>query len=109
MGFIGHNIRMLREANDMSQSDLARAVGKTRAAISQFETDANNPSTETIHAIAAALDVSVSAIVDKRIEYAFVRTVDHRENRMLESFGKLTDANKDVAIATVEALLKSQR
>lgn len=108
MGFLGHNIRILRESHNMSQSELADAIGKTRSAISQFENEANEPSTETIRSIAKALDVSVSELIDRKIIYAETRYVDARELRLREIFPLMTEANKSALVATAEALLKSQ-
>ncbi|MGR1083297.1 helix-turn-helix domain-containing protein [Olegusella massiliensis] len=108
MNFLGHNIRILRESQEMSQSELARAIGKTRSAISQFENGANEPSTETIRAIAKALDVSTSELIDRKIEYASTRYIDSRELRLKEIFPLMTEANKSALVATAEALLKSQ-
>lgn len=63
MGSIGQNIRKLREARGMSQTDLAKVIGKTRSAVSQYENDANVPRMGVIEDIANYFHVSKSEIL----------------------------------------------
>lgn len=60
---IGHHFRRIREACDMTQDEFAKLVGKTGAAISQWETGKSVPEFETfislmrrIHAIQSPVD-----------------------------------------------------
>jgi Zn-dependent peptidase ImmA (M78 family)/transcriptional regulator with XRE-family HTH domain len=52
-------LRAARELAGLSQAQLARKVGLTPAAISQFESAATRPSTETISLLSRELDVPV--------------------------------------------------
>lgn len=92
----------------MSQSDLARAIGKTRAAISQYENGANGPSRTTIEALATALDVRPSDITDAPIEHAHFRCSDSRDTEMHRIFGNLESRDKDALLAMAKALLESR-
>lgn len=53
-------LRLARELAGLSQSQLARAIGVTPAAISQFESSAARPSAETVMLLSQNLDVPVA-------------------------------------------------
>lgn len=57
--FHSSRLRLARELENISQSDLATRVGVTAAAISQFESGDANPSDKTLDAMAEALNVPV--------------------------------------------------
>ena len=55
----GKNLKQIRERKDMTQEQLAHAIGlKTKAAISKMEKDITNPNQSTISKLAKALGVS---------------------------------------------------
>jgi transcriptional regulator with XRE-family HTH domain len=51
------NVRRLREAKDLSQEELAVAVGIQKAAVSHIENQRGNPTLSTLEALAVALEV----------------------------------------------------
>lgn len=52
----GERVRLTREKNNMTQEDLAHAIGlKTKAAVSKIEKGITNPNQKTIAKIAKAL------------------------------------------------------
>lgn len=57
MDFQPARLRLARELREHSQADLARAVGVTPAAVSQFETGSTRPSTELTQRMAVALSM----------------------------------------------------
>jgi transcriptional regulator with XRE-family HTH domain len=52
---VAHNVRHLREALGLSQTELARRAGVSKAAVSQLEAGTSNPTVETVWALAQAL------------------------------------------------------
>lgn len=56
---IGSNIRMIRNAIGISQTELANRAGSEKSAISRYENGTQRPSLETLMRIADALDVDV--------------------------------------------------
>ena len=64
MPTIGENIKELRLKAGWSQGDLARRIGKTRAAISQYEADTYAPRMGVIEDLAAVFGVSKSVILE---------------------------------------------
>lgn len=74
-------MKVLRQQRDISQSDLARSVGCSRAYISQLETGSKDASSELTSRIASALGVDVSELTDNEIHPQVGRIVRvHRVN-----------------------------
>ena len=65
-GHIGVTIRKLREARNLTQDQLAAAVGMMRSNISHIEAAKHRPTLETLEKIAKALKVSVADLVARR-------------------------------------------
>jgi transcriptional regulator with XRE-family HTH domain len=61
---LGSKIKRLREANNWSQSELTRAAGLTHGLVSRLEDGTGNPSLKTLAAIAKALDVTISELLN---------------------------------------------
>jgi transcriptional regulator with XRE-family HTH domain len=59
------NLRRLRIAREVSLSQLARATGMSKATLSGIENGRANPTVETLAALAAALRVSVTELLDE--------------------------------------------
>lgn len=72
---LGSNIRYYREILGMSQSELARRIGKTPGAISQYEADKVHPRMPILETIADALDVPTYRLLGTVPEtvYAVIR------------------------------------
>ena len=63
---VGATIRKLREAQGITQEDLAGAVGMMRNNISRIEAAKHRPTLETLERIAKALNVSVVDLIVPR-------------------------------------------
>lgn len=61
---LGTLIRQRRKARDWSQEDLAHRAGLDRSYVSGIERGVRNPTIETLHKIASALELTVSELVD---------------------------------------------
>jgi transcriptional regulator with XRE-family HTH domain len=61
---LGRIVRKLREARDITQVELAKAVGVTQAYIAKLESGAKvNPSLSVLTGLALALDVQVADLL----------------------------------------------
>ena len=61
---VGARIRAARQAHGWTQDDLAIAVGVSRSAVAQWETDRAGQIRANISRIAAALDLPVALLLD---------------------------------------------
>jgi transcriptional regulator with XRE-family HTH domain len=59
------NLRRLRIARRVSLSELARATGMSKATLSSVESGRSNPTIETLAALAAALQVSLTELLEE--------------------------------------------
>jgi len=60
---VGRRVRELRERRDMSLSELARRAAVGKATLSGLEAGTRNPTLDTLHAVAAALDLPLTALL----------------------------------------------
>jgi len=61
---IAHSLRTERERAGLSLTELARRAGLAKSTLSQLESATGNPSVETLWALAVALDVPFSRLVE---------------------------------------------
>ena len=61
---IAQNIRRLRERKGVTQEELAKAIGMSRPAVTQWETGWSQPRMGTVEKLAAFFGVSKSEIID---------------------------------------------
>ena len=59
---LGHQVRMLRRERDLSVADLGSAAGISPGMVSKIENGAISPSLSSISALAAALNVPITAL-----------------------------------------------
>lgn len=60
---LGRNLKRIRAGKNMSQGDIARALGVDRGYISNIENGKRNPTLATITKLAEALKVSVDELL----------------------------------------------
>lgn len=61
---LAHKIRELRRSTDLTQSQLGTRAGVAQRVIHDIENERGNPTIETLNALAMALNVSVTALID---------------------------------------------
>ena len=97
MASIGENIKRLRLENGWSQSDLASRIGKSRAAISQYESGETTPRMGVIENLASVFGVKKREIVESQVTYAIVSFGDdltEDEQELVRSYRKLSPKGK---------------
>lgn len=104
MGDIGQNIRRMRERADMSQEELAVKIGKTRSAVSQYESGRIIPRMGVIEDIADLFNVDKSEIVESRVEYSMIRAPRSEEETFLEKFRALDKTDQKLVMQLMDRL-----
>ena len=99
MSNIGENIRNLREKNGMSQSELADKIGKSRAAVSQYEHGETIPRMGVIEDMARIFGVKKSAIIESNVEYGFIHIPTDEEQELIDLYRKLPNKGKQALLA----------
>ncbi|MCK1294518.1 MULTISPECIES: helix-turn-helix transcriptional regulator [unclassified Bradyrhizobium] len=62
---LGENVKRLRKRLDLSQADLARAIGTDQSAIGLIETRRANPTVRTVEKLAAVLKTTVVDLLSR--------------------------------------------
>jgi XRE family transcriptional regulator, regulator of sulfur utilization len=62
-GEVGRRVRELRERRGMSLSELARRAALGKATLSGLEAGTRNPTLDTLHSVAAALDLPLTTLL----------------------------------------------
>lgn len=84
---IGLRIRKYREANNMSQKELAKKIGVSNSRVSNWEQGINRPDVDFLASICKALNVSPSELLDIRLSDDELN--DH-ERKLIMSYRKHT-------------------
>ena len=79
----GARIRVARQALGMTQDDLARAVGVSRSAVAQWETDRAGQVRGNLSRVAAVLGVSVGYLIQGGTQSASDSTAEDAVERAL--------------------------
>lgn len=87
MGTFAENLRYYREKAELSQKELAKAIGVSVAAYNKYETRGNEPKIDILIKLANALNVDVNTLVGFR-QTAEEILIDH-EGRCPEYFNRL--------------------
>lgn len=97
MATIGQMIKMLRKEKGLTQKELGDKIGVSAVTITRYENEQRYPDIKTVKALAGALDVSVSQIVDVDLataefhpelkQFKPPRPLDDIFDELLESLG----------------------
>ena len=85
---IGVNIRNLREERNLTQEQVAEALGVTFQAVSSWERDEYNPDTEKLVKLAELFEVSVSSIVEEKKPFKTKEAIYNWEH--MKTYVKIT-------------------
>jgi transcriptional regulator with XRE-family HTH domain len=100
MGSIGENIKQLRIERGMSQEQLAQAIGKSRSAISQYETDVNMPRMGVIEDLASVFLVEKLAILGDGYKS---KELSYEERQLIDLYRNMDDSHRSTLLETARA------
>ena len=102
---IGSNIRNLRTQAGMSQARFAERIGKTRSAVSYYESDTIIPRMGVISKMCDVLGCDIYDIIG-HVEYAVVNIPNAQENELLELFRKLDEPQQQALLSVARAMVQ---
>lgn len=97
MGTIGQNIKRFREMNGLSMNQLAKLIGKSRSAISQYELGQAVPRMGTIEDLARVFGVSKMEILNEGEDGNVALTLDERE--LVDLYRTLSQKGRHAVLA----------
>ena len=92
---IGLRIRKFREANNMTQKQLADKIGVTGSRVSNWEQGVHRPDVDILANICTALNVSPSELLDIHIN---INELSAHEQKLITAYRKHTDLQRAVNI-----------
>lgn len=92
---IGLRIRKFREANNMTQKQLADKIGVTGSRVSNWEQGVHRPDVDILANICTALNVSPSELLDIHLS---THELSAHEQKLITAYRKHTDLQRAVNI-----------
>ena len=92
---IGLRIRKFREANNMTQKQLADKIGVTGSRVSNWEQGVHRPDVDILANICTALNVSPSELLDILIN---INELSAHEQKLITAYRQHTDLQRAVNI-----------
>ena len=113
---IRDKIKKLREENDVTQADLATAIGVTTSAVSAWEKGINEPRMGAVHKIAQYFNVTKSYLVndedspiydEKAIMIAekLIKYENQELAQLMDKISKMDQKEKDKIIKVIKTII----
>ena len=99
---LGDKMKELLEQNDMTQKELAEALGFTPAALGNYIRNVREPDYNTLIKIAEYFHVSV----DTLLNHNYDRELNNDEKILLSLFRSMTQEQKEIYLAQGKAINK---
>ena len=111
----GEKLQKLRKSRNMTQYDLAKAIGASQNTVSQYEHDARNPSFDALNVIAKFFNVPVSSLMpSESFDSELIQQVAdsiHKNPKLGLLFDRarfMTESDLDAVLTVVNAISKER-
>lgn len=98
---IGQRLKEARRAANMTQTELAEAVGVTNGAIGNYETDVSSPKEPILIRLMEVLHVDANYLYQDYIQFEMKLSAD--EKRLVDLYRGANDQARGDAFRTLEA------
>jgi transcriptional regulator with XRE-family HTH domain len=105
---VGARIRQARRAQGWTQDDLAAAVGVSRSAVAQWETDRAGQIRDNLGRIAQALGVNVAALLDGAVYIEDQTASSGDERALLRLYRACDPEDRSFLLRTARKLAATQ-
>ena len=110
---IGHNIKLLRISEGLTQNDLCNKLFLTRTTYLSYENGHKAADLRTIDALSKFYNVSFDSIVKKDLSDYRMRTIFFgittiEEREIMQDYDKLSSVSKDILAELVRTLLSRE-
>lgn len=107
---IGSNIRMVRNATGISQTELANRAGSDKSAISRYENGTQRPSLETLMRIADALGVDVVDLLKEKAAPSLGKVVSESDMDWMQALNiNLTKMSPSIRQSFIRSVIAMYR
>ena len=101
-------LSILLEEKNITQRELAEKINVTEVTISRYLSGERSPRIEIVSKIAEFFGVSIDCLLGKE-ETSNINTEDERLIAFNEGYNELTEADKEVLMATFDAFIKARK
>ena len=105
---MGERIRQRRELLGMSRLELAEALGVSRSAVGNYETDISAPKEEVLLRLFRVLDMEPNYLFQDSVPVTLRETSSPEEQRLVERYRRLTRAGRETAHTVMNSLCAMQ-
>jgi transcriptional regulator with XRE-family HTH domain len=105
MATFGKKLKECREEKDLSQNELAKAIGVHHSIIGKYERDEVKPTIDVVKNIAAALDTTVGYLLEESKKHEVLK--DTAMLKRLNDIAGFSDEDKKHILYTLDALIKN--
>jgi transcriptional regulator with XRE-family HTH domain len=102
---ISEKITQLSKEKGLSQTDLAKAIGASREAISKYERGEAIPSVEVAAKIADVFEVTIDLLIGKNHSLA----VDNKTLKRMQEIDLLDDNTKDKLFFVIDNVIQNTK
>jgi len=109
MNTIGVRLRYLREKRKLTQKEVAKLIGVTRAAYNKYECGVSKP-VRKLKELSELFNVSMDYILGQE-ETTFekdLKSISDKEYKQIQKYLNLSKENQDVVNCIIDALLKKE-
>jgi len=106
---IGENIRHIREARELSQKEVAVAIGMDQSQYSKIEKGKTDPSTSTLDKIAKAIGVELSKLFAADDTFKDINSYDKSLMEKLQLLEQLDEDEKQSIFKIIDGLISKKK
>jgi transcriptional regulator with XRE-family HTH domain len=106
---IGHNMKLLRISEGLTQNDLCNQLFLTRTTYLSYENGAKVADLKTIDALSNFYNVSFDSLVTKDLSDRYMHTIffgiaNEEEREVMQDYDKLSSISKDIITELINTL-----
>ena len=110
---IGHNMKLLRISEGLTQNDLCNQLFLTRTTYLSYENGTKAADLKTIDALSSFYNVSFDSIVTKDLSERYMNSIffgitNEEEREIMQDYDKLSSVSKDIITELINTLLSRE-
>jgi len=106
---LGDKITMLRKQKNLSQGDLAAAIGVDPTQYNRIELGKSIPTLKTVAKLAKALDVTIDALISGEQDFQEVEIKDKSLFDKVKLIDALLDEEKNIVLKVIDLALSKKK
>lgn len=106
MNYFANNIKYLRKVHGLKQADLAKKLGKTANAVSNWEQGIRQPIVADVMTLCQIFDIEFNDLINTDLALQQDFTLRQRINKLTDLFRQLSVEQQENIIRILEGMVK---